>query len=106
MPSFKGLLSIGVDDISNTLVLSCPGYFFDDLLKIVEDLDEAASPTKPTVRVLQMDQGVSARHMQSLLSGVLSGKSSRGKPPAPKPEGQPRPGGPPGGGSMSAYGRR
>ena len=85
MPTFKGLLSIGVDDLSNTLVISAPMFLFDDVLKIVESLDEAAEPTTTTVRVMQMGQGVSAGHVQQVLSNVLGGKSSRGKsPPGPQ----------------------
>ena len=93
MPTFKGLLSIGVDDLSNTLVISAPMFLFDDVVEIIEALDEAAEPTMPTVRVLQMGEGVSAEHVQQVLSNVLGGKSSRGKSP-PRPQG-PRPPGPP-----------
>ncbi len=98
MPTFKGLLSIGVDDLSNTLVISAPMFLFDDVLKIVESLDEAAEPTTTTVRVMQMGQGVSAGHVQQVLSNVLGGKSSRGKSPpgpqAPQPPGPPNSNGP------------
>ena len=93
MPTFKGLLSIGVDDLSNTLVISSPMFLFDDVIEIVEALDEAAAPTMPTVRVLQMGQSVSAEHVQQVLSNVLGGKSSRGKSP-PRPEGPGQPGPP------------
>ena len=91
MPTFKGLLSIGVDDLSNSLVISSPMYLIDDVLKIVEALDEAAGPTMPTVRVLQMGNGVSAAHVQEVLSGILGGKSSRSKPAA-RPQGPEQPG--------------
>jgi type II secretory pathway component GspD/PulD (secretin) len=93
MPRFKGLLSIGVDDLSNTLVISSPTFLFDDVIKIIEALDEAAAPTTTTVRVLQMGQGVSAQHVQQVLSNVLGGKSSRGKSP-PRPPGSEQPGPP------------
>ena len=94
MPTFKGLLSIGVDDLSNTLVISSPTFLFDDVIKIVESLDEAAAPTMTTVRVLQMDKGVSAEHIQDVLSNVLKGGSSRGRSPS-RPPSSNRPG-PPG----------
>ena len=90
MPTFKGLLSIGVDDLSNTLVISAPMFLIDDVLEIVAALDEAAAPTVSTVRVLQMGQGVSAAHVQQVLSNVLGSKSTRGKQPA-KPKAPERP---------------
>ena len=91
MPTFKGLLSIGVDDLSNTLVISSPMFLIDDVLKIVEALDEAAAPTMPTVRAMQIGEGVSAAQVQEVLSKILGGKSSRSKPAA-GPQGPERPG--------------
>ncbi len=31
MPKFKGQLSIGVDELSNSLVISAPAYLFDQV---------------------------------------------------------------------------
>jgi type II secretory pathway component GspD/PulD (secretin) len=80
MPSFKGLLSIGVDDLSNTLVVSAPAFLMDDLTKIIDGLDEAAESTVTTVRVMQMGRGVSAAGIQEALSSVLGGSSGSRKP--------------------------
>ena len=101
-PSFKGLLSLGVDDLSNTLIVSAPAYFIDDVLKVIEDLDQAAEPTVETVEVISLSQGVSAPEIQEKLMKILQQRSSGGKkedrPPGNQP-GQPGPfpgGGPPG----------
>ena len=93
MPTFKGLLSIGVDDLSNTLVISAPMFLFEDVVEIIESLDEKAAPTTPTIRVLQVGEGVSAAHVQQVLSNVLGGRSSRGRSP-PRPQGPQQPGPP------------
>ena len=38
-PKFKGLLSIGIDEISNSLMVSAPGYLFDHVTKMIKELD-------------------------------------------------------------------
>jgi len=89
-PKFKGYLSIGIDELSNTLIVSAPEFLFRDIAKIVEELDEAAKPTD-TVQVRQLGRGVSASVVQETLSKVLAEAASGGKPSG-KPEGE-KPGG-------------
>ncbi|MFH1267788.1 MAG: secretin N-terminal domain-containing protein, partial [Planctomycetota bacterium] len=91
-PKWKGYLSIGIDELSNTLIVSAPEFLFRDIERLIKSLDEAARPTD-AVHVMHLGQGVSAAEVQEALSKVL-GEKAAGKPAA-KPEGQG--GGPPGG---------
>jgi type II secretory pathway component GspD/PulD (secretin) len=78
-PKFKGLLSVGIDDLSNTLVVSAPAYLFDHVAKLIKALDEAAAPTS-TVRVVRVGPSVSAERVQEILADVLGeGGSSNHK---------------------------
>jgi type II secretory pathway component GspD/PulD (secretin) len=53
IPKFKGALSIGVDDVSNTLVVSAQPYLLSDVGSLIEDLDEAAKPPTISIRIVQ-----------------------------------------------------
>ncbi len=100
-PSFKGLLSLGVDDLSNTLVVSAPAYFLDDILQVVEDLDEAAEPAAERVEVVQLGDAVSADHVRRVLATILQQSGPKAGPKKgtpPKPPGPNGPGGRPRGG--------
>jgi type II secretory pathway component GspD/PulD (secretin) len=97
-PSFKGMLSLGVDDLSNTLIVSAPAYFITDVLQVIETLDRAAEPTTETVEVISLDKGVSAPELQKTLMKILQQRSGgkpkeNDKPPQPGWPG-PGPGGP------------
>ncbi len=65
--SFKGKLSIGIDSVGNTLLVSAEG---EPLLKLVSDmisqLDQAARPTGE-VQVIQIPGGVSGQALQLAL---------------------------------------
>ncbi len=89
VPKFKGLLSIGVDETSNSLAVSAPAYLFEPVTKMIRDLDEAAAANS-TVRMVKVGQGMSAAHLQDVLDGVLNHGSSR-RPSAPAKEGTLRP---------------
>ncbi len=99
-PSFKGLLSLGVDDLSNTLIVSAPAFFITDVLKVIENLDQAAEPTTETVEVVSLGEGVSAPELQKTLMKILQQRSAgktgeNAKPQQPRQPGQgPGPGGP------------
>ena len=98
-PSFKGLLSLGVDDLSNTLIVSAPAYFIEDVLKVIEELDQAAEPTVETVEVISLSQGVSALEIQEKLMKILQQRSSGGNRENRPSNNQPHQPGPfPGGG--------
>ena len=74
---FKGLLSIGVDEISNSLVVSSASGLMDDIGQLIEALDEAAKPSTK-LEVMQLNSRVDAASIQEKLSGLLgAGKKSK-----------------------------
>ena len=83
-PKFKGLLSIGIDEVSNSLMVSAPAYLFDHVSRMIEGLDQAAAPDY-TVQMVHVSRGMSARRMKDLLDQVYMQKSSE------KPVGEERP---------------
>jgi type II secretory pathway component GspD/PulD (secretin) len=42
-PEYQGLLSVGVDDVGNILVLSAPAYLMDEVMGLVERIDAQAA---------------------------------------------------------------
>ncbi|NMC19148.1 MAG: hypothetical protein GYA33_01900 [Thermogutta sp.] len=70
-PRFKGLLSIGVDDLSNTLLVSAPVYLMNDIRKLIQELDEAAEPVQDAVEVIKLGPGVSAESVRRSLGDLL-----------------------------------
>ncbi len=70
-PKFKGDLSIGIDETSNTLVISAPAYLFEHVRRMVQDLDEAAAPSS-TVRVLRVGPGINPARLQELLDATMN----------------------------------
>ena len=91
-PSFKGLLSLGVDDLSNTLIVSAPAYFITDVLEVIENLDQAAEPTTETVEVISLGEGVSALELQKTLMKLLQQRSAGEQGESGKPPEQKKPG--------------
>ncbi len=69
---FKGLLSIGVDEISNSLVVSSASGLMEDIAQLIESLDEAAKPTT-RFEVMQLNSSLDAATAQEKLSGLLGG---------------------------------
>jgi type II secretory pathway component GspD/PulD (secretin) len=78
-PKWKGYLSIGIDELSNALVISAPEFLFRDIERLVEALDEAAMPTD-AVHVVHLGEGVSSELVQETLSKMLGEKATGGKP--------------------------
>ena len=104
---FKGKLSIGVDTVSNTLLVSAEG---ESLLKsvgeMIQTLDEASRPMS-AVSVVRVDGNVNAARVREVLSKVLAEESAsagqgRGSTP---PRGPQQPGNR-GGRSGQSLGRR
>ncbi len=75
VPKFKGLLSIGVDETSNSLVVSAPAFLFDHVSKMIQELDDAAANNN-TVRVVKVGSGVSATRLHEILEAVSNGRSA------------------------------
>ncbi|MGI9471077.1 MAG: secretin N-terminal domain-containing protein [Rubripirellula sp.] len=90
--SFKGKLSIGIDDVGNTLLVSAEG---EPLLELVADmidqLDQAARPTGE-VQILKLPGGLSSQSLQDALrpisetGGATDQRPGRNARPSPKPD--------------------
>ena len=89
VPNFKGALSIGVDNLSNTLIVSAPEYVMKHVAVMIEQLDEAARPTS-TVDVLSVGGGVNAQVVQQALSKILGQPAVDGKKDAKSDTKEPR----------------
>ena len=50
-----GTLSIGVDERTNSLVVSCPEPLYEQIRRLVEELDKQASQSNRTVRVVRVN---------------------------------------------------
>lgn len=82
---FKGLLSIGVDESTNTLIVSATEGLLENVKQIIEALDRAAKPNS-TMRVVQLDGRVNPKQLQQRLNSILTPKPT---PQAPKNGQQP-----------------
>jgi len=92
--SFKGKLSIGVDVLSNTLLVSTEGQnLMDNVSKMIEALDEAAKPVSE-VRVLTLNGNVNAQRVRQALTELLGEKAVQSVPA--QAANQPPPAMPPG----------
>ena len=76
---FKGQLSIGVDSVSNTLIVSAGGGLLDNVAQIVEALDKAAKPNS-AVQVIQIDSRVNPRLLQQKLYKLFGPKPPQQQP--------------------------
>lgn len=70
---YQGLLSVGVDQAANTLILSAPRYFMEEVIELVRKLDESAAAT--TVQVVPIN-GVSSNLLRQALGNVLDSQTS------------------------------
>ncbi len=91
---FKGKLSIGVDDVTNTLLVSAEGESLMTVVAgMIEALDEAAKPVSQ-LRVISLKSGTDGGRIQEVLNKMLVSQSQQATP-------NPRGGAPP-----EANGRR
>ncbi|MBI3466536.1 MAG: hypothetical protein HY000_26275 [Planctomycetes bacterium] len=88
VPRFKGMLSVGVDDKTNTMVVSAPQLLLNDIERMIDDLDKAAEPNRPVLHVLRLGQPGAATQIQQALSGQKRPSTSP-PPPQPLPRQQP-----------------
>jgi hypothetical protein len=78
VPRFKGMLSVGIDERANGVVISAPQIILTEVLKMVEDLDSEARPSRAVVRVLKVrNPGIGSQVEQAVAAK---------KVPAPSPE--------------------
>jgi type II secretory pathway component GspD/PulD (secretin) len=76
---FEGALSVGVDEVSNMLIVSVQEELFDSVVQMVEQLDEEARP-RTTVEVHKVASHVSPKALQKALSEALGSPWPGGKP--------------------------
>lgn len=98
---FKGLLSIGMDTTSDTLVVSSTASLMETVSDLILELDKAAEQTS-LVQVVKVDSTVDIQLIQERLSKALgtSGSDNGRKSPKNGKNGQPpQNGGENGGGS-------
>ena len=83
VPRFKGLLSVGVDERSNGLVLSAPQSVLTEIVAMVKDLDAAARSTRPVIKLLRVKgAGTSALVKQAIApekSEATAGQANAGQ---------------------------
>lgn len=68
---FKGALSIGVDELSNTLIVSAGGGLLENVEDTIRALDEAALATVPRLKVFQLGRNIDAGEVQQRLSKLI-----------------------------------
>jgi type II secretory pathway component GspD/PulD (secretin) len=77
-PKFKGLLSMGVDEVSNSVMVSAPAYLFEHVTRMIKQLDEAAAPDY-TVRIVRVHD-MSPVRLKALIDSVYMQKASAEEP--------------------------
>jgi type II secretory pathway component GspD/PulD (secretin) len=87
---FKGLLSMGVDDRSNTLIVSAPKDLMSIINQIADELDKAAGESRGVVQVLNL--GTASGAVQQILHGVAKPPVSTNVQPTPEPVEKPQQG--------------
>ena len=70
---------MGVDETSNTLVISAQPYLLKEVTEMVESLDKAAKPFSGAMRVVEI-RNADAFRLQKSFSGLLRQKPSSGQP--------------------------
>jgi hypothetical protein len=80
-PRFKGLLSIGIDEVSNSLIISAPAGFYDKVVKLIHKLDEMSKPSVDAIDMTRLQQSLSAKQLQDALNKILGQQKTQGRPP-------------------------
>lgn len=80
---FKGLVSLGIDDISNTIIVSAPDSLLQNISELIEQLDRAARPTN-SVQVVKLDGKVNSVDLQKRLAKIFT------KPQPKQPQQRPQ----------------
>ena len=78
---FDGALAIGVDEISNMIIVSASEEIFDSVVSLIRKLDEEARP-QTTVAVHRVAGALNAEELQQALSEALGQPWLGGQPPA------------------------
>jgi hypothetical protein len=87
---FKGKLSIGIDELSNTVVVSTEGEnLMDNVAKMIESLDEAARPAMNRVEIMKLKGSMDSRDVRKALARAFIEQQNRTQP---QQQGQQQPG--------------
>lgn len=84
VPRFKGMLSVGVDERANGVVVSAPQIILTEVLKMVEDLDLSARPSRPVVRIMRVKSPGVANEVRQAVMGKKAAEAAAanaGTPP-------------------------
>jgi hypothetical protein len=74
---FSGALSMGIDDSTNSLVISCATQnMLLNIKALVDSLDTAAVPAAQSFQVLQINRSIDANALQKKLSEMLKKPSA------------------------------
>ncbi|HEY3394131.1 MAG TPA: hypothetical protein VGK58_15570, partial [Lacipirellulaceae bacterium] len=76
---FEGALSVGVDDISNTILVSVQEELYESVVAMVNKLDQEAAPNT-VVRVHRVNGNVTAEALRETINDALSRPWIGGKP--------------------------
>ncbi|NBO93014.1 MAG: hypothetical protein EBV06_11995, partial [Planctomycetia bacterium] len=75
MPTSSGsgssapMMSIGVDDRNNRLIVACPERMYKSIKKLVDDIDEASKDSVRTIRVVNV-KGIDPMLVQQVINAV------------------------------------
>lgn len=69
-------LSLGIDDRTNSLIVACPTPMYEDIKKLVEQLEKGASDAKQVVKILNV-KGVDPELVQQALEAI-QGRTATG----------------------------
>jgi type II secretory pathway component GspD/PulD (secretin) len=86
---FKGLVSLGVDDISNTIIVSAPESLLENIEQLIEQLDRAARPTN-SVQVVKLDGKVNSTDLQKRLQKIFTKPQQKPQQQRPQQPQQPQ----------------
>jgi type II secretory pathway component GspD/PulD (secretin) len=81
---FEGLLSIGVDEYSNTLIVSSTAGLLETIGQIIENLDQAAAPQQKGYKVVPLSSKINPALLQKRLQ-TLFGDQKKKTTAKPKP---------------------
>ena len=82
IPQFKGLLSVGVEEKTNVVVVSAPDFLMGEVMSLVREVDETAAGHR--VKVVKLN-GVGAdtlRRVFSQMPGVTASAPATGSSPS------------------------
>lgn len=72
-PTYKGQLSLGIDEVSNQLIISAPEFVIHDVLALVKQVDRAAS--ERNVAVVPLGGQMGGANVREVLARVLGQQS-------------------------------